>query len=381
MTKPKVAKSTAMSDKHGEPRQFENNVTALPNYASIKKEAGLWLVRIDQGELSNQQHSELIEWMNRSEFHHEYLEKLAKNWDSMSVLQSLADLFPSSHTDVSTPETGDPENVNRLKDYLFARYMTFAYGAIVLVCIALAIFIPMTNQATHHEFVTRVGEQATHQLTDGTSVVMNTDTHIRVDYSGELRAIYLLKGEANFDVAKNPNRPFVVHAGNGLVWAVGTAFNVRYTSDLVDVTVTEGVVKVYAEAEPGRVPLTSEMHQGNNHVQSSREAIVDAGQSIQYQEFIQRKDMATPSQLSQKLAWQQGSLIFQGETLAQVLHEIARYTDKELIIIDPHISDIRVGGYYKTDDIDGLLVALSKSFDLDLSTTPQGSIHLSSKKL
>ena len=74
-------------------------------------------------------------------------------------------------------------------------------------------------------------------------LTLNTDSELSVDYSGDNRIIHLSRGEVNFDVAKDPHRPFVVYAGDGLVWAVGTAFNVRLIEDSVDLTVTEGRVK------------------------------------------------------------------------------------------------------------------------------------------
>ena len=68
-----------------------------------------------------------------------------------------------------------------------------------------------------------------------------------IDYRQDQRSIILHRGEAGFDVAKNKQRPFVVYAGEGMVWAVGTAFNVNYRESYVDVVVSEGKVKVFSD--------------------------------------------------------------------------------------------------------------------------------------
>ena len=84
--------------------------------------------------------------------------------------------------------------------------------------------------------------------------------------------------------------------------------------------------------------------------------------------------------LEQKLAWQQGSIVFTGQTLEKALTEIARYTSKQLVIIDPAIKDIRVGGHYKTNDIDGLLATLSQGFDLNIKQTNRNTIEISARQ-
>ena len=359
-----------------------DNVTAFPadahHKATIKEEAGAWIVRLDQGELTAEQVLALQEWLGRSDFHREYLEKLARNWDSMSILQELAELFPLSNAE---PQAAAVSN-------RASAWRNWPVWGVAMAASVLLAFVWFGGQGLQQAFVTGIGEQGTYTLEDGSTIVLNTNSHIDVDYSGGRRALTLRRGEASFDVAKNPQRPFVVYAGKGMVWAVGTAFNVRYTSDLVDVTVTEGTVKVYTEVTPTQTESTlstastGDGGEGRNINQSiaGREAIVDAGNSIRFGERIEQIAKAAPAELEQKLAWQHGALVFKGETLEQALAEINRYTDKELVIIDPDIKNIRVGGHYKTDDIDGLLASLSQGFGIDVQTITDSRIHLSGKR-
>ena len=119
-------------------------------------------------------------------------------------------------------------------------------------------------------------------MEDGSTIALNTNSRVNIDYSGERRVVQLLRGEASFDVAKSPQRPFVVYAGSGLIWAVGTAFNVRYTSDLVDVIVTEGIVKVYTQVSPEQPVASLTAAPDSDVAASENEALVSAGKSMQY---------------------------------------------------------------------------------------------------
>ena len=336
--------------------------------ALIKQEAGAWIVQIDQGPLSSQQISDLQQWMAQSSFHREYLEKLAHNWDAMATLQQLAPLFP-----ISEPPAAQPTFIQRLQQWLTPPVWGSALAS-------LALLVIIVNSQQPNQFHTRVGQQAMHQLPDGTSLSLNTNSQVRIDYSTDRRAVHLLRGEAHFDVVKNPERPFMVYAGEGMVWAVGTAFNVRFVADpqdsFVDVTVTEGTVKVFAQLDQA-LPINQPQPNSTPEANQALEQFVQAGKSVQYSEVIQPTDNPAPTALEQKLAWQQGALIFKGETLQQAVKEIGRYTNKELIIIDPSIREMRVGGHYKTNDIDGLLASLGRGFGIQIDRVGNNQIHLS----
>ena len=105
---------------------------------------------------------------------------------------------------------------------------------------------PSAGQALVREASTQIGERSILILADGSKVTLNTASIVRADYSGPERLITLVRGEAFFDVAKDPTRPFIVTAGPRQVIAVGTAFNVRLQDTQVRVTLVEGRVQVSA---------------------------------------------------------------------------------------------------------------------------------------
>lgn len=380
-----------------------DNIAVFPDKSVIKEEAGAWIVRIDRGNLSESEVRELQAWVHRSDFNREYLLKLAANWDAMGMLEELAELFPLA--DKEQQRAHSPSLRSKLWSWL-EDCIPQSLPAARLVASVLTVAMVFTlgwliGPERQREFSTAVGEQSSYTLEDGSRITLNTNSEVRVDYTGARRAIILVRGEANFDVAKNPERPFVVYAGGGIVWAVGTAFNVRYLGDAVDVTVTEGRVKVFSDtqkeeqkdentqqlavdlttrhmASKSASPTSAEVDHPATPNEIKKEALLDAGQSLRYSQVIQTMEPVKKEELDRKLAWQKGALVFKGETLDQALVEIARYTDKQIVIVDPDIGNIRVGGHYKTDDINALLSSLGEGFDINVEFAAGNRILLSS---
>jgi len=81
-------------------------------------------------------------------------------------------------------------------------------------------------------------------------IALNSNSQVQIEFTADKRTVRLLRGEAFFEVAHNKERPFVVIAGENEVTAVGTAFEVRYEPDHIDVTLVEGKVNVTSTAEP-----------------------------------------------------------------------------------------------------------------------------------
>ena len=359
--------------------------SVLDHRAMVKEQAATWLIRIGENDLLPDEVTALREWIARSEFHREYFIQLSKNWDDMAVLQELAILF-------AVPRADAAHKLKQAQSYQGWSFLTgnfsfsrLAVAASVVLCTFALMLINKPLVDSHQMALhTAVGEQRTVRLDDGSVLTMNTDSDVSVDYSGDNRIVRLKRGEVNFDVSKDPHRPFIVYAGNGLVWAVGTAFNVRVEQGNVDLTVTEGRVKVYTGISPSApLPILTTSNSGNTKsgvlsIQNN-EAFVKAGEVLQYSQVIAQREKILTDQVLNKLAWQHGALIFKGETLEQAVVEISRYTDKQLQIIDPSIKNKKVGGHYKTDDIEGLLRTMGQSFDIHIAYLESGVVQLSSK--
>jgi transmembrane sensor len=204
--------------------------------------------------------------------------------------------------------------------------------------------------------MTARGERRTVSLPDGSRVELNTDSRIAVAYSDHRRDIVLTRGEALFDVAKDPSRPFVVQAGEAQVRAVGTAFNIRLRDKVVELTVTEGVVTVDERAASAAPP---------RRVSEGKGAMIATG-------AVAEVDL-DPEVLRRRLLWRDGVVEFEGDTLEQAAAEFNRYNDRKLIVA-PAAASARVGGVFRTSQVEAFARTAAASLGLDVQAQPGGDI-------
>lgn len=351
-------------------------VTTESDRLTIKEQAAAWLVKIDGGELDYADNAAFNDWLNADEQHRVCFFTLSKHWDSLAVVQILADYYPLPAKKAgATAAHSKPEpqiNADESVGWLAALFSTKALAGYAVATCALLLAITLgLNTHELETYQTLPGERMSFQLSDGSTVTLNTNTRVAVNYTDEKRRISLLQGEANFAVAKDKTRPFVVEAGGGLVWAVGTVFNVRFTEPEVAVMVSEGTVKVFADTSADAAEFDSSISSSATNT----EALVNAGNAVSFQRIVS----AIQPLSERKLAWLEDSLIFEGETLQEAVAEIARYTHYQIVIADDSIKSLRIGGHYNTKDIESLLVTLSRSFDIKATKQTNNKIVLTKK--
>lgn len=361
-----------MSD-HQTPK---NVVTPLPDLARMREEAGAWLVKLDRG-LDQREQGDLKAWLSTSAAHRRYLHKLASTWDAMGVLETLREMFPLQY-DVQPQSKGAAEPALGHSRWWY----TLAASAALVVLVAGTLMYSQFDSRLpepRQTLATIAGQQTNHVLPDGSHILLNTRSRVEVDFNRQARIVRVYEGEVGFDVAHEVDWPFIVYAGNGLVSAVGTAFSVRVQAGIVDVIVTEGRVGVISNitgdprAEQLMIP---EQFAGNDR---SR-ALISAGHGARFEDVIESIESLDAETLHRKQAWRQGALIFKGEPLEEVLAEVGRYTDQQLVITDPSIRRVPVGGHFRTSDINTLVALLADNFDLDIKVVNSNLIHLSSRK-
>ena len=200
-------------------------------------------------------------------------------------------------------------------------------------------------------------------LSDGTVVQLNTGGEVSERFTAATRHVTLTRGEAHFAVAKNPARPFIVQAGALQVRAVGTAFNINLQSAAVDVIVTEGRVQLTTGA-----PDAPALDAGER---ATLRRAADGPTLV-----VARIDAAA---ITQTLAWREPLMRLGGATLAELAAEFERATGRRLVLADPTLADLRFGGRFRTDDIDGFTHLLATTLDLDVERTADGAIVLRKK--
>ncbi len=348
-----------------------SNLVAFPDQRRAREEASLWLARLDRG-LSPDERTEIKAWLDDTT-NHKALVDMARFWRGLDVMSVLAELFPLGGQWKRPGERSVP--VAALA----------AAAAVCIVMLGVVFFAgrvpwaffeeaPIQNTiAVNERYSTEVGETRAVSLRDGSSITLNTNSLISVLYTPHSRDVYLVRGEANFDVAHDTSRPFDVYAGKRVLQAVGTEFNVRILSgDDVELTVTEGKVKVLPDARTA----SQRAAQPNPEI-AMVETTVSAQETAIVQPDVETVRRLAPAEIDARLAWQRGMLIFQGEPLETVLSEVDRYTNAEFVLADDSLRNVRVGGYFRAGDIDGLLIALRENFRIDSRRDAQNRIVLS----
>ncbi len=342
------------------------NIIPFPDKAAIEETAAQWLIKLDQGKLSDAQKQQLRAWLDCDPRHRDALAQLAQLWGRLDALHLLAPLFPLES--VTAPKPSAAKNSGHwLQRHPFSTVFGLTASAALAVAMLVTLHgntplktIPVTTEPAELVYQTELGEQSQARLNDGSLITLNTQSRLRVHYTDKERSIYLVSGEAHFDVAKNPQRPFVVYAGTGEVRAVGTAFSVRVDSKQeVKVAVSEGTVQVLANLEQ---PGDNKNARSPNRPSTS--LTLKKGGTASYHDAIETFAYVDQEKLAQKLAWKNGKWIFDGETLTEVIAEANRYSNKKIQIVDPAIADLRVGGYFDAGDIDALLGALAAGFNI-----------------
>ena len=191
-------------------------------------------------------------------------------------------------------------------------------------------------------YSTDIGEQRSFALTDGSTIQLNSRSRVRVRYTDAERRIDLLEGQALFQVAKNAQRPFVVHVNDTQVRAVGTQFDVYRRHSGTVVTVIEGRVAVAGSAASGQAPSVE-----------VPDIFLTAGEQLTVSREIATKPLAVNPKTA--TAWTQRQLIFDNASLSEVAEEFNRYSTRPLVMGAGDFADFHVSGAYSSTNPDSLL--------------------------
>ena len=363
----------------------KDNVSPFDEPKSVQAQASAWLARLDSDQPSSQDLQAFKRWVNEDEAHIAAFKKVAATWDELNILTRLPSLLEQKDLQRKEQQPAMPT-------FGFARYSLRQLAVAATLVMGLMFGL---QQAFHTpqqaSYWTAVGEQKTITLPDNSVVQLNTNSRLQFDYRGQARAVYLHQGEVHFSVAKNPDRPFEVYAGTGRVRAIGTAFSVTLNdrSDEVNVLVTEGVVEIAPEISPEIITPAMGPQAETHEAKPSGAPVLAAKPAQQHQrvtagsaavfdrEAVRAIEKVEDADMLQRLAWQQGLLMFSGEPLEEVVAEISRYTDTKIIIKSEDARALRIGGQFKVTDTRAIFSALEKGFGLKADYATNNLVYLS----
>ncbi|MEO7207815.1 MAG: FecR domain-containing protein [Steroidobacteraceae bacterium] len=312
-------------------------------HPAIVAEASAWFIEFRAGDVNGEARQQFIEWLRRSPEHIQAYLEVSGVWADLPTADpagkiNVASLIARSRSEpdvialspglpalLRAPCTSEPTTFSTRR-----RRSGLAMAAIALFA-AIAVFLFNSGNSSG-SYSTGIGEQRTVQLQDGSTVELNVRSSIQVHLGEHQRDVMLLDGQALFRVAKDKDRPFVVHAGDAQVRAVGTEFDVYKKQSATVVTVVEGRVETY----------------GASDAAGEATVVLSAGEQLTVLPHTVTKPARTDPAVA--TAWLQKRLIFEETPLSDVAEEFNRYNRRPLSIEDHELEKLRISGVYSSTD-------------------------------
>jgi len=295
------------------------NQHSAPIADEVDFEAAQWIERRDCTQWTESDEAKFNVWINASAYHRVAFLRLDSGWKNTERLAALRT---------------EPQGFFRASKRIvaIAKRGAAALGAVGVIGAAIAYYMLAPS---YQSYATGVGGRASFTLADGSRIELNTDTVVRILMRSDRRKILLEKGEAYFDVVHDSAHPFTVVAGDGRITDMGTKFSVRRDADRLEVALYEGRAQIARQGTsahavtltPGDVALASSTSFSVTH---------KAGMDI-----------------AKALSWRRGVLVFNDTPLAEAARELNRYNNTKIVIADPAVGRVGMGGTFATNNVAG----------------------------
>jgi len=341
--------------------------------------AAVWAVRLDRGTLTSSEEAEFAEWL-----------AAPQNDEAFARADSALHVFDAdSHSDphlraLRQAALEAAPTQRRFPLLIAASVATIGVATVLLMgragqfgsvqapsATVASVSAPTAaseSVARPLEYTSDVGKRRTIPLPDGSTITLNTNSRVMVTFTEGRRLIQLVRGEALFDVAHNPQRPFVVLAGERRVTALGTFFEVRVDPNRTRVVLVNGHVVVDRGSELER----------SSKSKSEEPVLLEPGQGLIAESG--RAQRVVKVDLKRELLWRSGFVQFDDESLGRAVAEFNRYTSSPIELVPDGVADLRVSGVFRTDDARHFAESVSELHSLDLKPTKQGGIRISRVK-
>lgn len=346
-------------------------LTTMSSSTEIEIAAAAWFAEREAEGWTVERQNELDAWLEQSTAHRIAFLRVSEAWKRFGDLDAptmnrtpgaIPDrggwVWCSLPQDAERSLSGERVDVHQNPPLEVRRTVAFASRALspriwrssaAAVTLAVLAAIGLTSWYVAHQstsYRTEVGQIRSVPLEDGSHVTLDTGSRIEVAVRADERRIDLIGGDAYFEVAKDPARPFVVSVERARVVAVGTQFYVERDDNGFIVLVTEGKIRLERPAE------------------SPQE--VSAGSEARLDSSGLRMSHPTDTEVEETLGWRNGYLLFRDTSLVEAVAKFNRYTHKKMLIEDPSIAGIRIGGHFRLDDVQGFLWLLKSGFPINV---------------
>jgi transmembrane sensor len=312
-----------------------------PDATEVRERAALWLMdRRDCEDWSADDQAALDTWLEQSVAHRVAYLRVEAAWRRTDRLAALR-----------RPTADEAEK----KRSIWMR--TVGGVAAIAVCAFVAVAANYSMRPAEQIYATSVGGHKSVSLGDGSKVELNTDTVLRAAVNTRYRTVWLDRGEAYFQIARDRTHPFAVMVGDRRVMVLGTKFIVRRDGDHLEVAVVEGRVRL-EPADGGA---------GSPILLTPGDDVVAPANAL----FMTRK---TTHQLADELGWRHGVLVFDHTTLGDAAAEFNRYNREKLIVADRSVARMTIDGTFQANNIGDFAHLMQTVFGLHVESRAEETV-------
>jgi transmembrane sensor len=314
---------------------------------AVRAEAAAWVARLHSSGRTHVLEDGFKRWLRANPMHAQAFELATQAWE-------IGGSIPAG----ALPRIAHPSQAG--KAARLKLFSTPRFGVAAVLCLGIIGALLLLNREKS-TVSTQIGEQRMLTLEDGSRIFLNTDTRLSVHYDKDRRLVQLAEGEALFDVAKNPARPFIVDAGAEQVRAVGTEFVVRREPHQVAVTLVEGKVRITEQEGTGAA---------DSAVSAEKQPeILTAGQRLTFAD--NRPPALDQPLLDTVTAWRRGEVVLDKTRLEDAAQEMNRYSNVKLVIDNPDTANIRLSGVFRAGDSQRFAQAVAETYHVHIDNQPR----------
>jgi transmembrane sensor len=330
--------------------------------AAADSQASEWVVRMRDGGLDGNEQAAFETWLGADATHAARYASFLELWDGIPSLARLGGLAPLAANADEHAEHSSSAGFRWLGRSAAAVVALVAIGGI-----GLAIHVARDEDAVTVEVATDVGQIKTVALADGSQITVGPRSRLTVRYSRAARQARLDEGEAFFDIAHDPAKPFVVRSGASSVRVLGTRFDVNHSGASLRLGVLEGVVTL----DPG----------------TSSASRVKAGNRAEVVERVHGTPQVSISSMAAQGAgweamigtWRQGRFVYNDVRLGDVAADLNRFYRAGVRIDDGAVGDLRISAAFRAGDIPDFLETLGKVVPVTVDRDENGTFRLSKR--
>ena len=341
----------------------------------IKARAREWHTRMNSGDVDKATALAFEGWLHADPAHKQAYHKLEQMWRDLDFVAMEAGVDTRSAT---TTETR-PSMVAWLPNLINRPAIISAGLAAAAAAFAVVVFMrsSIDTQTEPAEIVaipqheTQIAEIREIRLDDGSVVTLGAKSQIDTSFSEDSRTVKLISGEAFFDVAEDPMRPFYVAVDDTLIRVVGTKFDVKRTGSDVHVAVLEGIVDVIkADDIPAELSLTAPPSSDAKRLTAGQRIVASLAPTLP---AIETVETVVPG------GWREGRLAYEDASLREIVADVNRYSERSISISGDKAAELRFTLAFRPSEIDMWLQVLEDTQPVEIVEASNGDVIVRSR--